>query len=640
MKQFKLLMLLSVLFLVTFVSASTVAPVDLLSAENFVILTKSGISTTGSTSIVGDIGVSPIDSTAITGFGLIMDSSTQFSTSSLINGKAYASDYSSPTPSILTTAIGDMETAYTDAAGRAIPDSTELGAGDIGGLNLAPGLYKWTTDLTIPTDVTLTGDANAVWIFQVAGTLDISSGKKILLAGGAQAKNIFWQVGGQTTLGTDSVFNGIILDQTAIVIQTGAVLNGRAFAQTAVTLDSNVVSLSDSSNLTVNLTTLTIRKIVINNNNGTNNVSDFLLYINDTQVFSNVTNNVSSGTYLVREINLPGYNGTIGGDCNLNGTVSVLAGQNKICTITNDDANIAALNVTNVTLLNVNLSIAPWYPKDKNYIFLCNAQGFIPTSYDFIFGDGHKTLNYLSNNIYHTFLSGSYDVQCIARNSTLNLSSILHVNVNFTNSTNGTVVNQTNNPCFSSVAYIPAVCTGGIITQNTDMVTFDNCRHITCTNGTNSLSVKACEKPSEVNPTYFEMYKINTTTNSIKICLGDACIQNNGFSSQQLPLCLNVTNMTNQTIINETNMTNQTVIVNATLNSALWYPKGHNYVLVCNAQGFIPTSYDFIFGDGHRTLNYSQNNVYHTYASGGYEAQCIARSATQNATGIMHIVLI
>jgi len=118
------------------------ATVNLGSAGNFVILAKSGISTTGSTAITGDIGVSPITATAITGFGLIMDSSNTFSTSALVTGKVYAADYAAPPPATMTTAINDMETAYTDAAGRTSPTATELGAGNIGGMTLAPGLYK------------------------------------------------------------------------------------------------------------------------------------------------------------------------------------------------------------------------------------------------------------------------------------------------------------------------------------------------------------------------------------------------------------------------------------------------------------------------------------------------------------------
>jgi hypothetical protein len=217
------------------------APVDLGSAGNFAILAETGISTTGTTSIVGDIGVSPIDATAITGFDLIMDSSNEFSTSSLVTGKVYAADYAEPTPTNLGIAVLDMEAAYTDAAGRTDPDETELGAGDIGGLTLVPGLYKWSSGVTIPTDVTLSGGANDVWIFQIAGTLDISSGKKVVLSGDAQAKNIFWQVAGAVTLGTTSEFKGNILAKTMIAMNTGATLNGRALAQTAVTLIANTV---------------------------------------------------------------------------------------------------------------------------------------------------------------------------------------------------------------------------------------------------------------------------------------------------------------------------------------------------------------------------------------------------------------
>ncbi len=262
------------------VSAAQTA-VNLGTASNFVLLAKSGISTTGSTSIVGDIGVSPIDSTGITGFGLIMDASNQFSTSSLVNGHIYAADYTPPTPAVMTTAISDMEIAYTDAAGRTLPDYTELGAGDIGGMTLKPGLYKWSTGVIIPTDVTLSGSSTDVWIFQIAQTLDISNGKQVILSGGAQAKNIFWQVADQATLGTTAVFNGNILGQTAIVLNTGAVLNGRALAQTAVTLDANTVLTAGKNTAAV------IEKVVIQNKTAVKNNT---IIDNDTMINDSVIN--------------------------------------------------------------------------------------------------------------------------------------------------------------------------------------------------------------------------------------------------------------------------------------------------------------------------------------------------------------
>ena len=221
--------------------------VNLGSSGNFAILSKSGISTTGTTEVIGHIGVSPIGASAITGFGLVMNAANTSSTSSLVVGNAYASDYSAPTPADLTLAVADMQAAYTDAAGRAA-DVTNLGAGNIGGMTLAPGVYSWGTGVTIPTDLTLSGGPTATWIFQIAGTLTTSSATHVILSGGALARNVFWQVAGDTTLGTTSVFNGVILDQTAIILNTGASLGGRALAQTAVTLDSaNINSLAGSA---------------------------------------------------------------------------------------------------------------------------------------------------------------------------------------------------------------------------------------------------------------------------------------------------------------------------------------------------------------------------------------------------------
>jgi hypothetical protein len=224
-------------------AAATLTPVNLGTAGNFVILSKSGISSTGTTKITGNIGVSPISATAITGFALKLDASGTFATSSLVIGRVYAADYAPPTPARMTTAVSNMQTAYTNAAGRTNPKITNLGAGDISGMTITPGLYKWGTGVRINTGVTLSclGNSKAVFIFQIAKTLTVGNGAIVTLSGGCKATNIFWQVAGQTTLGTTSNFKGIILDQTAIVLQTGATLTGRALAQTAVTLNANTV---------------------------------------------------------------------------------------------------------------------------------------------------------------------------------------------------------------------------------------------------------------------------------------------------------------------------------------------------------------------------------------------------------------
>jgi hypothetical protein len=240
--------------LVTFAAiAAGPAPVSLGTSADFAIIAKTGISVTGVTAITGDVGISPAAATYITGCGLIMDASGAFSTSALVVGNTYAADYTDPTPATLTTAVGDMETAYTNAAGRTSPDYTELYAGDLTGKTLTPGLYKWGTGVLVSAaGVTVAGDASDVWIFQIAQNLELANGAMVTLSGGARASNIFWQVAGQVTLGTTAVMKGIILCQTAIVMSTGATLDGRALAQTAVTLDANTVTAPDIASVVIN----------------------------------------------------------------------------------------------------------------------------------------------------------------------------------------------------------------------------------------------------------------------------------------------------------------------------------------------------------------------------------------------------
>ncbi len=223
-------------------SASRLA-VNLGAAGDFVILAKSAISTVPTSAVTGNVGVSPSAASFLTGFSLTADATNVFATSPQVTGKVYASDYAPPTPSNLTTAIGDMQLAFTDAAGRA-PGVTELGAGNIGGMTIAAGVYKWGTSVLIASDVTLNGGATDVWIFQMAQDLTMSSATKIVLTGGALAKNVFWQVAGLVDLGTTAHAEGVILSQTAIILRTGASINGRLLAQTAVTIDSSTVTES------------------------------------------------------------------------------------------------------------------------------------------------------------------------------------------------------------------------------------------------------------------------------------------------------------------------------------------------------------------------------------------------------------
>jgi len=214
--------------------------VDLGTAANYVILAKSAISNVPTSAITGDLGLSPAAASYITGFALTKAGAKW--TSPQVTGGVFAADNDPPTVINLTTAIADMQTAYTDAAGRSSPDYSNLGAGSIGGLTLKPGLYKWASSLLIPADIALRGAANDVWILQVTGDLNLSAARAVTLSGGARAKNVFWQVAGTVELGASSHAEGIVLCKTAIKLGTGASINGRLLAQTAINLSSNTVT--------------------------------------------------------------------------------------------------------------------------------------------------------------------------------------------------------------------------------------------------------------------------------------------------------------------------------------------------------------------------------------------------------------
>ncbi|KIM73780.1 hypothetical protein PILCRDRAFT_80773, partial [Piloderma croceum F 1598] len=215
--------------------------VNLRSAANFTILATSGVSTVPLSAITGNVGLSPSASTYLTGFSTVLDSSGTFSTSTQVTGELFTASYTSPTPSMLTTAISDMQTAYTDASGRTLPDSLNLGTGEIGGLTLTPGLYKWTTGVTVSSNPTFSGGSSDTWILQIAGTLTMASAQTMLLSGGANPANIIWVVASGVTLGSTSHFEGVILGKTGITLQTSGSMNGRALAQTSVALQKATV---------------------------------------------------------------------------------------------------------------------------------------------------------------------------------------------------------------------------------------------------------------------------------------------------------------------------------------------------------------------------------------------------------------
>ena len=218
------------------IAASPESPVNLASAGDFTILSKTGITDVFKTTVNGNVGTSPI-----TGAALLLSCAE-------VNGIIYTVDAAGPLPcritdaTRLTAAVGDMEAAYNDAAGRTLPDALNLGAGEIGGLTLTPGLYKWTTNLSISKDVTLAGGPNDVFILQVAGSLTEANAKQVILSGGAQAKNVYWASAGAVAIGTNAHFEGTILSKTMIAMNTNASISGRLLAQTAVTLQMNTIT--------------------------------------------------------------------------------------------------------------------------------------------------------------------------------------------------------------------------------------------------------------------------------------------------------------------------------------------------------------------------------------------------------------
>ena len=235
----------------TFTTGTTLAvgpaAVNLGTAGNFVILTKTGITNVPTSAITGNIGASPITAAAMDNvFCSDMAVGTIYGADAAYTGSGDITCFAGAAPdnTFVANAVLDMGTAYTDAAGRTTPDFTELHAGDISGQTLVPGLYKWGTGVLISTDVTLSGGPNDVWIFQIAGDITQADGSRIILAGGALPKNIFWQVGGGTgvAIGTTAHFEGVILAEKGISVNTGATVNGRLLSQTAVTLDQNTVT--------------------------------------------------------------------------------------------------------------------------------------------------------------------------------------------------------------------------------------------------------------------------------------------------------------------------------------------------------------------------------------------------------------
>jgi len=323
------------------------ATLDLLSNTNFAVLAETQITTTGGGSVNGNIGLSPAAGTFI------------FLTCPQVNGTIYVASAGGSTlgcqvldASRLTQAVNDMVTSYGDAAGRTpVPSGPNLNPGaafstgvDIGGLTLAPGLYKFDSSTTcfINTDVTLSGGPNDVWIFQCGADLEEANGVHITLAGGANANNIFWQVATKAVLGTTTVFNGTILAGTSITMNTGSTMNGRALAQAAVTFNGTGAALPVTAPV-VGVQQPAGTNLV--NNAATNDFGSVAVGTNTSHIFA-ITNN-GSANLTISGITIDGTNAGSFSVINLTATLSPGASTNFVVNFapTNAGAQIAALHI-------------------------------------------------------------------------------------------------------------------------------------------------------------------------------------------------------------------------------------------------------------------------------------------------------
>ena len=226
------LVLMGATLFICLAATAAEGPVPLGSASTFGVLAGSTVTSSGNTAVIGDLGSGP--GTAVDGFP-----------PATVSGLIHAGD------SAASQAEADLSTAYDNAARRTLNAITV--SGNIGGQTLAPGLYKSTSSLAISSgDLTLDaqGDPNAVFVFQMASTLTTTSDRQVILSGGANAANIFWQVGSSATLGTTTIFKGTIMADQSITINTGAILEGRALARTgAVTMAANTVRVPNAITL-------------------------------------------------------------------------------------------------------------------------------------------------------------------------------------------------------------------------------------------------------------------------------------------------------------------------------------------------------------------------------------------------------
>jgi Ice-binding-like len=214
--------------------------VNLGKAANYVILAKTGVSTVPNSVVTGNVGLSPAARSFLTGWSLLTEPTDTSFGSAQVTGRLFAADNVGGTTSVdLTTAVGDMQTAYTTANGGAAGAACP-GTGNFGGQTITPGVYDCAVNVGIATSTTLSGAG--VYVFRITGSLTQAAATQVTLSGGAVAQNVFWVVSGTVAVGTTATMNGVILGKTSIAMGANSTENGRLLAQTAVTLNQTTVT--------------------------------------------------------------------------------------------------------------------------------------------------------------------------------------------------------------------------------------------------------------------------------------------------------------------------------------------------------------------------------------------------------------
>jgi hypothetical protein len=366
--------------------------ISLGTANNFAILAGSTITNTGISTITGDIGLSP--GSSIIGFP-----------PGIINGTQYAS-----TSAVAIQAKTDLVTAYNNAAGQ-IPASTV--DTELGGTTKTAGIYDsaaGTFGITGTLTLNAAGNANAVFIFKTASTLITANNSSIVLINGAQACNVFWQVGSSATLGTNSTFKGNILALESITLTTGADVEGRLLARNgAVTLDTNTVTkatcaIVPDSTSADNYNTITVFKQVINDASGTAKFTDFPLFINGSPVDSGESARFAPGIYTITETSLPGYTTTFTGNCDSTGKIDHgwYDTHNDVCIVVNDDIGVPPV-VPVAPLIDVvkvpNPLSLPSGPGQVVYTYTVSNVGTVPMTDVTLLGDTCSPITLVSGDI-------------------------------------------------------------------------------------------------------------------------------------------------------------------------------------------------------------------------------------------------